>query len=590
MTEQLKIIISATTTQLKNEINKSKSEIEALKEKTSKAGESIKKAFKDMGNAVKDGFAKGLEVGKKALAGLSVAFGLVTKGTEEYRNNQAKLLTAFDTAGVSAEAAKNTYNDLYRVLGESDTAVEAANHLAQMTTNQKELSEWTNICQGIYATFGDSLPIEGLTEAANETAKVGTVTGSLADALNWAGISEDAFNESLAKCNTEAERERLIRETLNGLYDEASTKFAENNEQIMKQRDAQASLQANLAKVGEALTPLLTLFTQFASEALALVLPYITSLAETYVPMLQAGFEKIPEVVASIVEKINEFKSGLEEAQQWMKDNETALQLMAIAIGTVTAALIAYNAPALIKKGLDIAQTVQLYALIAAEYAHAAASAVATGATTAFGAAMAFLTSPVTLVIAAIGAAIAIGVLLYKNWDTITAAASKLWNGISSTFSKIKSTISEKINGAKDAVKGAIDKIKGFFDFEFKWPKVPMPKFSISPSGWKVGDLLKGSIPKLSIKWNAMGGVFDKKTVFGYGGSLQGIGENGAEAVVPLEKNTKWLDKMAAMLADKMGTNRDIILQIDGKTFAQVTEDSLNSLTRQRGYLGLNII
>lgn len=590
MTEQLKIIISATTTQLKNEINKSKSEIEALKEKTSKAGESIKKAFKDMGNAVKDGFAKGLEVGKKALAGLSVAFGLVTKGTEEYRNNQAKLLTAFDTAGASAEAAKNTYNDLYRVLGESDTAVEAANHLAQMTTNQKELSEWTNICQGIYATFGDSLPIEGLTEAANETAKVGTVTGSLADALNWAGISEDAFNESLAKCNTEAERERLIRETLNGLYDEASTKFAENNEQIMKQRDAQASLQANLAKVGEALTPLLTLFTQFANEALALVLPYITSLAETYVPMLQAGFEKIPEVVASIVEKINEFKSGLEEAQQWMKDNETALQLMAIAIGTVTAALIAYNAPALIKKGLDIAQTVQLYALIAAEYAHAAASAVATGATTAFGAAMAFLTSPVTLVIAAIGAAIAIGVLLYKNWDTITAAASKLWNGISSTFSKIKSTISEKINGAKDAVKGAIDKIKGFFDFKFEWPKVPMPKFSISPSGWKVGDLLKGSIPKLSIKWNAMGGVFDKKTVFGYGGSLQGIGENGAEAVVPLEKNTKWLDKMAAMLADKMGNNRDIILQIDGKTFAQVTIDSMNNLTRQRGTLGLNIL
>jgi phage-related protein len=590
MTEQLKIKITAEIADFKKNVKEAMEETKKVGSVAQSVGDKIKKTFADMGKSVKDGLSKGVEVGKKALGKLSIAFGLVTKGTEEYRNNQAKLLTTFETAGASAEAATNTYNDLYRVLGESDVAVEAANHLAQMTTNQKELSEWTNICQGVYATFGDSLPIEGLTEAANETAKVGTVTGSLADALNWAGISEDAFNESLAKCNTEAERERLIRETLNGLYDEASTKFAENNEQIMKQRDAQASLQANLAKVGEALTPLLTLFTQFASEALALVLPYITSLAETYVPMLQAGFEKIPEVVASIVEKINEFKSGLEEAQQWMKENEDTVTALSIALGLLTAALVLYNIESIIKKANDIAETVALYGLIAAEYAQVAATNAVAFASKVAGAAIGFLTSPITLAIAGFGALIAACVLVVKNWDSITAAASKLWQGISNAFNKIKSTISEKINGAKDAVKGAIDKIKGFFDFKFEWPKVPMPKFSISPSGWKVGDLLKGSIPKLSIKWNALGGVFDKKTVFGYGGSLQGIGENGAEAVVPLEKNTKWLDKMAAMLADKMGTNRDIILQIDGKTFAQVTEDSLNSLTRQRGYLGLNII
>ncbi len=87
------------------------------------------------------------------------------------------------------------------------------------------MSEWTTICEGVYATFGASLPIEGLTEAANETAKVGTVTGTLADALNWAGISEDAFNEKLAACNTEAEREALIRQTLNGAYAEAAAGY-----------------------------------------------------------------------------------------------------------------------------------------------------------------------------------------------------------------------------------------------------------------------------------------------------------------------------------------------------------------------------
>ncbi|MBQ8763144.1 MAG: hypothetical protein IJZ07_03485 [Clostridia bacterium] len=101
--------------------------------------------------------------------------------------------------------------------------------MAQLTTNEQELSQWTNICQGVYATFGASLPIEGLTEAANETAKVGQVTGGLADALNWAGISEDAFNEKLAACNTEAEREELIRETLNGIYSEAAANYEKNN-------------------------------------------------------------------------------------------------------------------------------------------------------------------------------------------------------------------------------------------------------------------------------------------------------------------------------------------------------------------------
>ena len=90
------------------------------------------------------------------------------------------------------------------------------------------MSEWTTICEGVYATFGDSIPIEGLTEAANETAKVGQVTGTLADALNWAGISEDAFNEKLAACNTEAEREKLIRETLNGVYSDAASNYEKN--------------------------------------------------------------------------------------------------------------------------------------------------------------------------------------------------------------------------------------------------------------------------------------------------------------------------------------------------------------------------
>ena len=92
------------------------------------------------------GISSGLKTAGTAIAGASAALLALGGSTAEYRNEQAKLVTAFEAAGGSAEAAKETYNDLYRVLGDGGQATEAANHLAKLTTNQKELSEWTNIC------------------------------------------------------------------------------------------------------------------------------------------------------------------------------------------------------------------------------------------------------------------------------------------------------------------------------------------------------------------------------------------------------------------------------------------------------------
>ena len=117
-------------------------------------------------------------------------------------------------------------------------------------------------------------------------------------------------------------------------------------------------------------------------------------------------------------------------------------------------------------------------------------------------------------------------------WNSIKSTTSSVWNGI-------KSAITTPINAAKDAVKSVIDKIKGFFNFKISWPKIPLPHFSISPAGWKIGDLLKGTIPKLGISWYKTGGVFDRPTV------LTGLGENGAEAIVPLERNKQWIHAVA---------------------------------------------
>ena len=184
----------------------------------------FKKSLSGLSKAAKvalNGAAKVASTAAKAVAGIATAATGATAGllalesaTEEYRIAQGKLNTAFEAAGLSAEAAQESYSGFYKILGDVDTATEASQLLATLVRDEKDVSTWTNIAAGVFGTFGDSLPIEGLIEAANETAKTGQVTGVLADALNWAGISEDKFNERLEKCTSEAERNRLIMDTL----------------------------------------------------------------------------------------------------------------------------------------------------------------------------------------------------------------------------------------------------------------------------------------------------------------------------------------------------------------------------------------
>ena len=199
----------------------------------------------------------------------------IADNTKEFREEQTKLNSAFAAAGAGAKEASQAYNGLFRFLGKSDVAVEAANHLAKMTTNTKALAEWTTIAQGIYATFGDSLPIEGLTEAANESIRVSKVTGVLADALNWAGVSEDDFNAALAQTNSLAEREVLLRSTLNGLYQNAAQIYEQNNRRIIEQNEAQARLNATMARIGQQTQVLSTAWINLKSVVLSVLAPAI---------------------------------------------------------------------------------------------------------------------------------------------------------------------------------------------------------------------------------------------------------------------------------------------------------------------------
>lgn len=125
-----------------------------------------------------------------------------------------------------------------------------------------------------------------------------------------------------------------------------------------------------------------------------------------------------------------------------------------------------------------------------------------------------------------------------KAWSAIKSFFSNIKDGIVNAFANIKEKLSAPFTKARDTIKGIADKIKGFFKGEISMPKIKMPHFSVSPSGWKIGDLLKGSIPKLGIKWyaEAMNSpiMMKEPTIFGYNsktGQLMGGGEAGSEVV-----------------------------------------------------------
>lgn len=202
------------------------------------------------------------------------------------------------------------------------------------------------------------------------------------------------------------------------------------------------------------------------------------------------------------------------------------------------------------------------------------------------GSAFSVLIGPVGIVIGIIAALIAIGVLLYKNWDKIKETAGKLkdWvvekftalkTKVSEIFTKIKDAMLKPIQKARDLIKAIIDKIKGFFDFKAKLPKIKLPHFAIQPKGWHLGDLLEGVIPSLGIDWYAKGGIFTSPRVIGVGDSKS------PEAVIPIDKlqgminasNAQMINALitalqAANMGGGSGSENTIVIKLGGATVA----------------------
>ena len=222
------------------------SAINETTENANNASNDVSGAFERIGG-VASKIATGIAVAGAAIGGAFIA---TIESTREYRKEMGLLESAYLTAGHSSEEAKDTYSELNAVMGDSGAAVEAAQHLSLVADNEAELNELTHSLTGVYVTFGASLPLEGLAEAINHSSALGEVQGSLADALEWSGITVDDFNAQLAECSTEEERQDLIMRTLKDTYSEAADQYKETNKDVLEAEKANERLADAMADIG----------------------------------------------------------------------------------------------------------------------------------------------------------------------------------------------------------------------------------------------------------------------------------------------------------------------------------------------------
>jgi phage-related minor tail protein len=451
----------------------------------SREAEASKTGLYQFGQTVQDNSdklakaGKGLETAGKtitgAVGGAATALVGLASSQEENIEQTHQLDAAWKDAGGTSEQARNSYTLFYKLLGEEDTATEAAQNLSRLTTNQQELDKWNNIAAGSFSKFGDALPLENLVEASQETAHTGTVTGGLADALNWATASneqwsaalsgnqaaqqafndaigqgatkEDAFNAALAACGSEQERSSLITQTLDGLYGEIGQTYQDNNKTMLDSREQQAQFNQKLTEAGEAALPVK---------------------------------EKVLELGTTLLEKVT---PALESVSDWFQRLSPEQQDLVtnIALGTLAFGGLATGAGKVLQAGSEIGGTIKTVSETFGGL-KGAIGAVGGGWTSFTGLIAA---NPILLGVAAVAAAVA-GLTWFftqtetgkQMWSDFTGWISEKWQGVQDFFAgvpafwqgiwdgitgkaeEVKNDLGAKFDGIKEGASNAWENLK----------------------------------------------------------------------------------------------------------------------------------
>ncbi len=510
---------SAQYRELEREIEKTQSQLKQAEGELKRFGSVGKQQALSVANSFKMAGGKIKSAGRNITTSVSVwgmaglyAGGKAIEAAEKQALAEEKLTSIYKERMKATDGAAQATIDLAAAMQEEgvigdEVTLAGAQQLATYakypeTINKllPAMDDWLAQEKGLSATQED----------AEAKAKIlGKALNGNVGALSRLGIKLTDAQQEILKTGTEEEKAAVITEALEG-------KFGGMNSELAK-TDSGKIQQAKNA-IGD------------MSEEIGLVL-------------LPAVADLVSWFQENLLPKIEEFIGFMQQHPQIAK------------FALVLAGIVAIAGPLLMFIGSLIGMLGSL-----------------AGVATALDVALLPVIGVVAAIVAGIAAAVAIGVLLYKNWDKIKAKAIEIKNKIAETwlsiktvifnavkpivqktvaefgllkaratsiFNAIKNAITHPIETAKNIIKRIVDKIKGFFKFKVPKPHIPIPHFSIRPAGWKLGDLLKGKIPSLGIKWYAQGGIFDSPTI-------AGIGEAGPEAVVPLNKLWDKLDNIAS--------------------------------------------
>ena len=262
----------------------------------------------------------------------------------EYRRIMASLETSSERMGYSAEQTAQSYDKLIGVLGDTQTAATTTSNLQALGLEQEQLNDLIDGAIGSWAAYGDSIPIDGLAESITETARVGEVTGTLADVLNWTAGEEESFNAELANTEDATDRANKIIQKLAdyGLTD-LGRQWQENNKDMMDYNQASDDLQGALADLGKTAGPVLTDLVEFLADFLELlnevapVIKDLTGSTQTLGAQLEnLGFDDVADKLEYLNEEQQEQVLNMVNAESAGMNLQERLNLINTAIETVT--------------------------------------------------------------------------------------------------------------------------------------------------------------------------------------------------------------------------------------------------------------
>lgn len=266
-------------------------------------------AFEGMGSKVASAAKAGIGaviVGTTAAVGALVAS---AEATREYRAEMGKLTTAFETVGHRTEMAQESYKRLQAVIGETDQAVEAAQQIALLAESEEDVIQWSDLAAGVVARFGDALQPETFFEAANETIKLGEATGAYVQLLEGAGADVEEFNEGLAACTTETEKQAYMLKVTEDLLGDAADAYRETNKEILRANEAGEVWMATMAEAGAAVEPILTDVKLLSASLVGELLPGINGITDAFRGLIngeEGSAEALGEALSGLLSKILE--------------------------------------------------------------------------------------------------------------------------------------------------------------------------------------------------------------------------------------------------------------------------------------------